>query len=106
MIFVTGSAAWVQEVNMSFRSRGARRPKLLQQTLPTEIRGRREDRVLAAPAVPQAVAKEICCLRAYRFGGFTPAFPAQWLYGLYEIVLVTLLFVTPSPARSFRLSPT
>jgi hypothetical protein len=25
-----------------------------------------------------------------------PAFPAQWLYGLYEIVLVTLLFVTPS----------
>jgi hypothetical protein len=25
-----------------------------------------------------------------------PALPAQWLYGLYEIVLVTLLFVTPS----------
>src|ERR1700712_5767916 len=24
------------------------------------------------------------------------AFPAQWLYGLYVIVLVTLLFVTPS----------
>ena len=31
----------------------------------------------------------------------TPAFPAQWLYGLYEIVLVTLLFVTPSPAEAF-----
>jgi hypothetical protein len=27
--------------------------------------------------------------RAYRFGGNTPAFPAQWLYGLYVIVLVT-----------------
>jgi hypothetical protein len=25
-----------------------------------------------------------------------PAFPAQWLYGLYVIALVTLLFVTPS----------
>jgi len=29
-----------------------------------------------------------------------PAFPAQWLYGLYEIVLVTLLFVTPSLSDS------
>ena len=47
-----------------------------------------------------------CCPRAYRFGGNTPAFPAQWLYGLYEIVLVTLPFVTPSPARSFHFSPT
>jgi len=27
-------------------------------------------------------------------------FPTQWLYGLYEIVLVTLLFVTPSLAGS------
>ena len=32
----------------------------------------------------------------------TPASPTQWLYGLYEIVLVTLLFVTPSPAICFR----
>ena len=68
--------------------------------------------MLAAPAVSQAVAKEICCLRAYRFGGFTPAFPAQWLYGLYEIVLVTgflatiagsklspLANLTPAPGR-------
>jgi hypothetical protein len=22
--------------------------------------------------------------RAYRFGGNTPAFPAQWLYGVYR----------------------
>src|ERR1700755_230670 len=33
-----------------------------------------------------------------------PAFPAQWLYGLYEIVLVTLLFVTPSPCEAFTSS--
>ena len=33
-----------------------------------------------------------------------PAFPAQWLYGLYEIVLVTLLFVTPSPCEALASS--
>ena len=35
-----------------------------------------------------------CCLRAYRFGGITPAFPAQWLYGLYDFVLVTGFLAT------------
>ena len=55
----------------------------------------------AAPAVSQAVAKEIGCLRAYRFSWQHQAFPAQWLYGLYELVLVTLLFVTPSPREAF-----
>ena len=30
----------------------------------------------------------------------TPASPTQWLYGLYAIVLVTLLFVTPSLSGS------
>ena len=78
-------------------------PEVLHFVGPLKIRGRREDRVRAAPAVPQAVAKEICCPRAYRFSGEPPAFPAQWLYGLYEIVLVTLLFVTPSPAVCFRI---
>jgi hypothetical protein len=63
-------------------------------SLALDIRGRREDRVLAAPAVSQAVAKEICCPRAYRFSGEPPAFPAQWLYGLYEIVLVTGFLAT------------
>ena len=42
--------------------------------------------------------------RAYRFSGEHPAFPAQWLYGLYEIVLVTLLFVTPSPCEALASS--
>ena len=32
--------------------------------------------------------------RAYRFGGNTPAFPAQWLYGLYVIALVTGFLAT------------
>jgi len=29
--------------------------------------------------------------RAYRFSGNTPAFPAQWLYGLYAISLAAML---------------
>src|ERR1700742_2665394 len=29
--------------------------------------------------------------RAYRFGGSTPAFPAQWLYDLYVLSLATRL---------------
>ena len=56
-----------------------------------------------------------CCPRAYRFGGNTPAFPAQWLYGLYDFVLVTgflatiarskrepLSELTPAPGRRTR----
>ena len=46
------------------------------------IRGRREDRVRAAPAVSRAMCIKKMRTRAYRFGGNTPAFPAQWLYGL------------------------
>ena len=61
---------------------------------PMKIRGRREGRMRAAPAVSQAVCKKICCPRAYRFSGEHPAFPAQWLYGLYDFVLVTGLFAT------------
>src|ERR1700712_588793 len=37
--------------------------------LPSNRRGRGEDRVRAAPAVSQAYCKEICCPRAYRFSG-------------------------------------
>ena len=48
----------------------------------------------AAPAVSQACCKKICCPRAYRFSGEHPAFPAQWLYGLYVIVLVTGFLAT------------
>jgi hypothetical protein len=34
------------------------------------------------------------CTRAYRSAENTPAFPAQWLYGLYVIVLVTGFLAT------------
>src|ERR1700682_4864211 len=66
----------------------------------------------AAPAVSRAMCIKECCTRAYRFSGEHPAFPAQWLYGLYVIVLVTgflatiiaekrwlLADLTPAPGR-------
>jgi hypothetical protein len=70
-----------------------------------EIRGRREDRVRAAPAVSQAIVHQKMCPRAYRFSGEHPAFPAQWLYGLYEFALVTG-FLATIIGRDFRLDTT
>ena len=67
--------------------------EVLQENLALEIRGRREDRVRAAPAVSRAMS-DSGRTRAYRFGGITPAFPAQWLYGLYDFVLVTGFLAT------------
>src|SRR5882757_1623928 len=64
-------------------------PGVLLETLPSEIQraqgrpGARRTRGLACN-VHQKMRT-----RAYRFGGNTPAFPAQWLYGLDVIVLVT-----------------
>jgi hypothetical protein len=45
------------------------------------------------------------CTRAYRFSGNTPAFPAQWLYGLYEFALVTG-FLATIIGKGFRLDTT
>jgi hypothetical protein len=47
-------------------------------------RGRREDRVRAAPAVSCANMHIEKRTRAYRFSGSSPAFPAQWFYGLFR----------------------
>jgi hypothetical protein len=69
-------------------------PKFCMSFAPHEIKGRREDRVRAAPAVSRAVCIKKKCTRAYRFSGEHPAFPAQWLYGLYVIVLVTGFLAT------------
>jgi hypothetical protein len=88
------------DLNTTFRSRGAMRPEFCISFALSEIRGRREDRARAAPAVSCAIVATRTRARAYRFSGEHPAFPAQWLYGLYEIVLVTLLFVTPSLSGS------
>ena len=52
------------------------------QIIRPKNRGRREDRVRAAPAVSRANADCKKRTRAYRFSGSSPAFPAQWFYGL------------------------
>ena len=90
------------------RSRDAMRPKFCWKPSPMKIKGRREDRMRAAPAVSQAVCIKICCPRAYRFSGEHPASPTQWLYGLYDFVLVTGLIATIALGRlspSLNLTP-
>ena len=51
-------------------------------------RGRREDRVRAAPAVSCAKANKKRT-RAYRFSGGNPAFPARWFTAYSALSLVT-----------------
>src|SRR5450631_1992768 len=41
--------------------------------------------------------------RAYRFSGNTPAFPAQWFYGLFRALPGDRAFLPPSPPRSLLL---
>jgi hypothetical protein len=88
----TGSPAFAGDDSGNY-SRGAMRPEFCWKPCSSEIRGRREDRVRAAPAVSRAMV-DSGRTRAYRFGGNTPAFPAQWLYGLYEFALVTGFLAT------------
>src|SRR5213075_2423987 len=61
------------EYDATISRRGS--PEVCYQ-LPTlfEIRGRREDRVLAAPAVSRAILRKQNCTRAYRAAGaFRPS---------------------------------
>ena len=75
-----------------------------------EKRGSRECRMRAAPAVSRAMGRTKRT-RAYRFSGGTPAFPAQWLYGLYVLSPATNSFchrrqrieICPSPVGPTRL---
>ena len=77
----------VDRYDFAFSRRDA--PGVLHFVCPPRDRGRREDRVRAAPAVSRAICRKRMCTRAYRNSGEHPAFPAQWLYSLYVIVLVT-----------------
>ncbi len=63
-----------------------------------ENRGRRESRVRAAPAVSRAKRVEKRT-RAYRFSGNSPAFPAQWFYGLCRALPGDRAFLSPSLAK-------
>jgi hypothetical protein len=69
-------------------------------------RGRREDRVRAAPAVSCATLHIKKRTRAYRFSGGSPAFPAQWFYGLFRALPGDRACLPPSPTNcSVDLTP-
>ncbi len=91
-------------LNMCSRSRGALRPRFASSFALLEIRGRREDRVLAAPAVSRAICANKSCTRAYRAAGNTPAFPAQWLYGLLRALPGERLFCLRRPREASLLA--
>ena len=81
-------------------------PSFSKSFAPSSNRGRREDRVRAAPAVSCALMHKEMRTRAYRFSGNTSAFPAQWLYDLYVLSLVNRSLLPPSPAdHSADLTP-
>jgi hypothetical protein len=90
--FASLAMTWIQ-----FRSLAALIARDLHLRLPSSIRGRREDRVLAAPAVPRAICAQQNGTRAYRAAGNTPAFPAQWLYGLLRALPGERLFCLRRP---------
>ena len=71
------------------RSRGIIWPKFCWKPCPPQFRGRREDRVRAAPAVSCAVCIKKMLHMSIQVWRKPPAFPAQWLYGLYEFAPVT-----------------
>src|SRR4030095_17228870 len=59
---------------MHSRSRGAICPRFAGALPARFVRGRREDRVLAAPAVSRAICAKQNCTRAYRAAGaFRPS---------------------------------
>src|SRR5882672_4100278 len=79
---------------MRSHSRGAMRPEFCISFAPL-----RNQRAQGRPGARRT--RGLACnvhrrmrTRAYRFGGNTPAFPAQWLYGLYDFVLVTGFLAT------------
>ena len=66
-------AALAMTVDIVSRSRGTIAPEVCN-FLPSYKRGRREDRVLAAPAVSRAICAKQNCTRAYRAAGaFRPS---------------------------------
>ena len=88
-----------------FRVLAARSARALPIVSRPKIRGRRECRMRAAPAVSCA---NLCKkrTRAYRFSGGNPTFPAQWLYGLYrDLPGDQDLFVTVAPRMMAGLTP-
>ena len=82
---------------MNSPSRGADRARGDAVWCSSENRGRREDRVRAAPAVSCASLHKEMRTRAYRFSGGNPAFPAQWFTAYFVFSPVTGFLATVAP---------
>ena len=93
------SGSHFKQPDTTSHSRGTIRPRFAWTVSLQKIRGRREDRVRAAPAVSCAMCIQRKRTRAYRFSGNTPAFPAQWFYGLYRALPGDRAFLSPSLMR-------
>jgi hypothetical protein len=81
-------------------SRSAKRPRICSKPHPPKIqRAQARPGARRTRGLVRHVAKAMLrpSMQVWRK---PPAFPAQWLYGLYVIALVTLLFVTPSLSGS------
>src|SRR6185437_3151884 len=84
-------------------SRDRHLPEFCKIVCASSRRGRREDRVRAAPAVSCAMGNGERRTRADRFGGNTPAFPAQWFDGLCRALPGDRLFDTIAPEQRLLL---
>jgi hypothetical protein len=78
------------------RSRGPDRPRFARSSRPSE-----KERARGRPGARRTRGLVCQCAtrtrtRAYRFGGDTPAFPAQWLYGLSRALPGERAFLPPS----------
>ena len=93
---------WIQSVNTHSRSRCRHCARgLLENSRPLEIRGRREDRVRAAPAVSCAVSTKQGCTRAYRAAVNTRPSLRNGFTAYNAISLVNGLLLPPSPLIGF-----
>jgi hypothetical protein len=84
-------------------SRGAECARVLHEPCPPErqrAQGRPGARCTRGLACKFAIKKRT---RAYRFSGNTPAFPAQWFYGLLRALPGDRAFLPPSSLRSLLL---
>ena len=97
---VTGvpTAITLTPVKTHFRDLAARLARGLHLDAPPEEQRERECRVHAAPAVSCAIVRRKRT-RAYRYSRNTPAFPAQWLYGLWRALPGDEFVLPPSLAN-------
>ena len=93
--FNVKAADMFQSSRHGFSTRGTEVPVDLKDILrPRKSEGAGKTGCALHPRSRRRCCKKICCPRAYRFSGEHPASPTQWLYGLYDFVLVTGFLAT------------